>query len=74
MIFLSHVRMVERHTRYAIAVKVDGKDTQTPLMQLTKHAHRLPKELYRSLTCDRGKEMPDHRCFTLATDIQVYFL
>ena len=40
---------------------------------LIKHAHKLPDELYRSLTWDRGKEMADHRRFTLATDIKVYF-
>ena len=38
-----------------------------------KHAHKLPDELYRSLTWDRGKEMADHQRFTLATDIKVYF-
>ena len=40
---------------------------------LIKHAHTLLKELYKSPTWDRGKEMADHRRFTLATDIQVYF-
>lgn len=40
---------------------------------MIKNAQRLPKELYRSLALDRGKEMADHRRFTLATDIQVYF-
>ena len=34
----------------------------------------LPHELYRSLTWDHGKEMADHRRFTLATDIKVYCL
>jgi len=65
--------LVERQTRYVMLVKVDGKDTQTVIDALIKHAHCLPKELYRSLTWDRGKEMADHRRFTLATDIQVYF-
>ena len=40
---------------------------------LIKHARKLPQELYQSLTWDRGKEMADHKRFTLATDIKVYF-
>ena len=54
-------------------VKVAGKDTETVIDALIKNARRLPKQLYRSLTWDRGKEMAGHRRFTLATDIQVYF-
>jgi transposase, IS30 family len=65
--------LVERHTRYAMLVKVSGKDTETVINALIKHAHKLPEELYQSLTWDRGKEMADHKRFTLATDIQVYF-
>lgn len=40
---------------------------------LIKHARQLPNQLYQSLTWDRGKELADHRRFTLATDIQVHF-
>ena len=65
--------LVERHTRYVMLVKVDGRDTQTVIDALIKHAHKLPRELYKSLTWDRGKEMADHRRFTLATDVKVYF-
>ncbi len=65
--------LVERHTRYVMLVKVNGKDTKTVVNALIKHAHKLPDELYKSLTWDRGKEMADHRRFTLATDIAVYF-
>src|SRR6202162_262117 len=65
--------LVERHTRYAMLVKVNGKDTETVINALIKHAHKLPEELYKSLTWDRGKEMAEHKRFTLATDIQVYF-
>lgn len=65
--------LVERHTRYVMLVKVNGKDTQTVVNALIKHAHKLPQELYKSLTWDRGKEMAGHKRFTLATDIQVYF-
>ena len=54
-------------------IKLDGKDTSTVVKALIKNARRLPRELYRSLTWDRGKEMAAHRSFTMATDIQVYF-
>jgi IS30 family transposase len=67
------VTLVERQTRYLMMAKVSGKDTETVIKALVKHAHQLPKELYASLTWDRGKEMADHQRFTLATDIKVYF-
>lgn len=54
-------------------VKVDSKDTETVINALIKHAYKLPQELYKSLTWDRGKEMVDHKRFSLATDIKVYF-
>ena len=70
----SHIAtLVERHTRYVMLAKVNGKDTETVINALIKQAHKLPKELYRSLTWDRGKEMADHERFTLATDIKAYF-
>jgi len=65
--------LVERHSRYLMLAKVEGKDTQTVVNALIKHAQKLPHELYKSLTWDRGKEMADHQRFTLATDIKVYF-
>lgn len=65
--------LVERQTRYVMLVKTGGKDTETVINALIKNASKLPHELYRSLTWDRGKEMADHKRFTLATDIQVYF-
>jgi len=65
--------LVERHTRYVMLVKVAGKDTETVTNALIKHTRKLPQELYKSLTWDRGKEMADHQRFTLATDIKVYF-
>jgi len=65
--------LVERHTRYVMLAKVNGKDTETVINALIKQAHKLPRELYKSLTWDRGKEMADHQRFTLATDIKVYF-
>ena len=40
---------------------------------LSKHVRKLPSDLRRSLTWDRGKEMADHKSFTIATKVQVYF-
>ena len=65
--------LVERHTRYLMLAKVSNKDTETVINALIKQAHKLPRELYKSLTWDRGSEMADHKRFTLATDIKVYF-
>lgn len=65
--------LVERQTRYVMLVKVDGKDTATVVNALIDNAKRLPHELYKSLTWDRGKEMAGHKRFTMATETQVYF-
>ena len=65
--------LVERHTRYCLLVRTKSKDTKTVVNALIKQAHKLPRELYKSLTWDRGKELADHQRFTLATDIKVYF-
>jgi IS30 family transposase len=65
--------LVERKTRYVMLVKIPSKDTETVINALIKHAHKLPDELYKSLTWDRGTELSGHKRFTLATDIKVYF-
>ena len=65
--------LVERHSRYVMLVKVPNKQTETVINALIEHARTLPTELYKSLTWDRGLEMADHKRFTLATDIAVYF-
>ena len=65
--------LVERQTRYCMLVRVKSKDTRTVISALIRQAHKLPRELYKSLTWDRGKEMADHKRFSLATDIDVYF-
>ena len=64
---------VERHTRYVMLAKVANKETNTVVSALIKQAKKLPTELYKSLTWDRGKELAAHKQFTLATDIDVYF-
>jgi IS30 family transposase len=65
--------LVERHTRLVMLVRVPSKDTKTVINALIKQSHKLPRELYKSLTWDRGKEMADHTRFSLDTDIKVYF-
>ncbi len=65
--------LVERQTRYVMLVKLNSKDSQTVVNALIKNARKLPQELYKSLTWDRGTEMHGHKRFTMATDIQVYF-
>ena len=64
--------LVERQSRYLMLTKVARKDPETVVDALIKHAKKLPHELYKSLTWDRGTEMRGHKRFTLATDIQVY--
>jgi len=65
--------LVERHTRYVMLAKVASRDTETVINALIEQAQKLPRELYQSLTWDRGKELTDHKRFSLATDIEVYF-
>ena len=67
------VTLVERHSRFAMLIKVPSKDTATVVGALSKHVRKLPAQLRRSLTWDRGKEMADHKSFTVATNVQVYF-
>ena len=65
--------LVERHSRYVMLAKVKNKDTESVVSALIKQSKKLPSELYKSLTWDRGKELADHQRFTLATNIEVYF-
>ncbi|MGT2460189.1 IS30 family transposase (plasmid) [Cupriavidus basilensis] len=65
--------LVERQTRFVMLVKIASKDSEAVVNALIKHAGKLPQELYKSLTWDRGSEMAEHKRFTVATDIQVYF-
>ncbi len=65
--------LVERKTRYVMLAKVNSRDTKTVIKALIKQSKKIPKELYKSLTWDRGKELAAHKEFRLATDIKVYF-
>ena len=65
--------LVERHSRYVMLAKVENRCTDTVINALIKQSRKLPTQLYKSLTWDRGTALADHKSFTLATDIDVYF-
>ncbi len=65
--------LVERHSRFVMLVRVPSKDSATVVRALSKTIQRLPHQLRRSLTWDRGTEMHRHKDFTIATNVQVYF-
>jgi IS30 family transposase len=70
----SHViTLVERGSRFCTLIKVASKDTATVVAALIQHVQQLPAALRRSLTWDRGLEMAQHKSFTMATDVKVYF-
>jgi transposase, IS30 family len=70
----SHIAtLVERHSRFTALVKVQSKDTATVVAALSRQIRKLPTSLRRSLTWDRGLEMAQHKSFTVATDVKVYF-
>lgn len=70
----SHIAtLVERQSRFVMLVKVQGKDTTSVVSALIKQVKKLPKELRKTLTWDRGRELASHKTFTLATEVDVSF-
>lgn len=65
--------LVERQSRFVMLVRVPDKNSVRVAQALARHIRRLPVELRRSLTWDRGIEMASHQRFTLATNVKVYF-
>jgi IS30 family transposase len=63
---------LRRHSRYVMLGNIPSRDTRTVVNALITLAKKLPDHLYQSLTWDRGKELTDHKRFTMATDIQVF--
>jgi IS30 family transposase len=65
--------LVERQSRFVLLVRVPAADSASVVTALARRVRRLPTALRRSLTWDRGKEMAQHKHFTIATEVQVYF-
>jgi IS30 family transposase len=67
------VTLVERHSRFTTLIKVPSKETTVVVDALSRYIRNLPASLRRSLTWDRGHEMAQHKTFSVATDVKVYF-
>lgn len=65
--------LVERTTRYTILAPIKGKDAESVRKAYAQEFKKLPREIVKTLTYDQGKEMSEHRQFTIDTGIQVYF-
>ena len=65
--------LVERRSRYVMLVRLPARDTGTVVKALARRIQQLPASLKQSLTWDRGLEMAQHKAFTIATDVRVYF-
>jgi IS30 family transposase len=70
----SHIAtLVERQTRFAMLVKLKGKDATSVAVALSRQVRTLPRQLRKTLTWDRGTEMAQHKRFSIATKVRVYF-
>jgi IS30 family transposase len=67
------ITLVERQTRYLMLIKIDRKDSALVADALARHIQTLPRQLRSTLTWDRGTELADHKRFSVATDVAVYF-
>jgi IS30 family transposase len=65
--------VVERSTRFTVLVQLDGRDMETVTAGLSRTMTRLPEQLRRSLTWDRGMELAGHKNVTENTGLDVYF-
>ena len=65
--------LVERTTRYTLLVPLTAKDATSVRKAYAKALRSLPREITKTLTYDQGKEMSEHKQFTIDTGITVYF-
>jgi IS30 family transposase len=69
---------LHRHPRRAAFPLCDaGEDTEPAHSNRNRRSDptgaKLPDELYKSLTWDRGHELADHKRFSIATNVDVFF-
>src|SRR6476619_533102 len=71
--FTQIATLVERQSRFTMLIALPSRSTDDVVPALAEHVQRLPEQLRRSLTWDRGTEMAKHVQFTIDTGVQVYF-
>lgn len=67
------VTLVERHSRYVMLAKISDRKSESVVSAMIKQAKKLPDELYKSLTLDRGSEFADHTRLKVEANVDVYF-
>ena len=67
------VTLVERHSRYVMLAKISDRKSESVVSAMIKQAKKLPNELYKSLTLDRGSEFADHPRLKVEANVDVYF-
>ncbi|MFV2058870.1 MAG: IS30 family transposase [Thiohalomonadales bacterium] len=65
--------IVERTTRFLLIVPLKGRDAETVRKAFTRELKRLPDQVRLSMTYDQGSEMSQHKLFTKATKMKVFF-
>lgn len=65
--------VVERQSRFTVLCKCEGRTAPSVVSSLTEHMKKLPNQVLKSLTLDRGQEFSAHKLFSVATDMDVYF-
>jgi len=65
--------LVERSTRFVMLLKIERATAEVVRTAMQRKIVKLPAELRKSVTWDQGPEMSQHREFTVATGIPVYF-
>jgi IS30 family transposase len=65
--------VVERTSRFTVLVQLDGRDMDTVTEGLRRTMTRLPEQVRKTLTWDRGMELANHPQVTVDTGLKVYF-
>ncbi len=65
--------LVEHYSHFVMLVKVESKETAVVTRALKEAIGKLSERMMKTLTWDRGSEMPDHEWFSVETDVDMYF-